>query len=184
MTRECHQRLAEILSGFTVDLAGRKPGTIQQDLRLDHDRDNTTLCGSPLRPLRIVNRIHVERCSGSWRSEPDPLGRLYFRERAVSSSTCSTFSIVIRFRAPFCASVIRPVAFSSAKALSTAPNAMVTTGGVWPTATRAAFMAAGVAGKFGRPITANSGFLITSAAFAKSCVVGNPIHTMSAPASA
>src|SRR5436309_1940515 len=66
MTRECHQRLAEILSGFTVDLAGRKPGTIQQDLRLDHDRDNTTLCGRPLRPLRIVNRIHVERCSGSW----------------------------------------------------------------------------------------------------------------------
>jgi hypothetical protein len=35
---------------------------------------------------------------------------------------------------------------------------MFTIGGVCPTATRAAFMAAGVAGKFGPPITAKSGF--------------------------
>ena len=34
----------------------------------------------------------------------------------------------------------------------------------WPTATRAAFMAAAVAGKFAPPITAMSGFRITSAA--------------------
>jgi hypothetical protein len=35
----------------------------------------------------------------------------------------------------------------------------------WATATRAALMAAGVAGKFAPPTTAMSGFLIMSAAF-------------------
>src|SRR5262249_25531910 len=120
--------------------------------------------GGQLR-MRAMGLDAIPLESLDYRSEAEALGRLYFRERALSSSTRSTLREVSRLRAPFCASVIRPVPFNSVRALSTAPNAMFTTGGVWPTAIRAAFMASAVAGKFALPITAISGFLIMSAAF-------------------
>src|SRR6266516_7466668 len=99
-----------------------------------------------------------------WRSGAEALGRLYFRERALSSSTCSTFAEVSRLRDPFSAAVICPVVFNSAKALSMAPKAMFTILGALPTAIRAAFMAAAVAGIFLPPIVVIRGFLIMSAA--------------------
>jgi hypothetical protein len=63
------------------------------------------------------------------------------------------------------AAVICPVAFNSTKALSMAPNAMLTILPTLPTEIRAAFMAAAVAGIFPPPIVVMSGFLIMPAAF-------------------